>query len=93
MPYLMIIAFVGSIYLSFYYPVFFYFGITQASIYTLYFSLEVLNIGDSSKLLQTLKYLLRGHINGLKGSAKYMKVSLLKHISKKPQKAHQNLIH
>jgi cellulose synthase/poly-beta-1,6-N-acetylglucosamine synthase-like glycosyltransferase len=93
MPYLMIIAFVGSIYLSFYYPVFFYFGITQALIYALYFALEILNIGDSSKLLQTLKYLLRGHINGLKGSANYMKVSFLKSISKKPEKAYQNLIH
>ena len=93
MPYLMIIAFLGSIYLSFDHTVFLIFGITQALIYALYFSLEILNIGDSSKLLQTLKYLLRGHINSLKGSAHYMKFSFQNTISKKTEKAYQNLIH
>ena len=93
MPYLMIIAFLGSIYLSFDHILFLFLGITQALIYALYFSLEILNIGDSSKLLQTLKYLLRGHINSLKGSAHYMKISIQRTISKKAEKAHQSLIH
>jgi len=89
MPYLMIVACLGSIYLSFDHPVFLLLGITQAFIYALYFSLEILNTGDSSRLLQTLKYLLRGHINSLKGSAHYMKSSFQKTISKKNEKACQ----
>jgi len=92
-PYLMIIAFMGSIYLSFFHTTFLFLSVTQALIYVLYISLEVLEIGDSYKLLHSLKYLLRGHLNNLKGSSRYMKASLLKSISKKHETVHQHLFH
>jgi cellulose synthase/poly-beta-1,6-N-acetylglucosamine synthase-like glycosyltransferase len=82
MPYLMITALLGSLWLSTYHSVFLMLASAQVAIYTLYFSTEILRIGGSFKPLQILKYLLRGHINGLKGSADYMKGSLLKSFSK-----------
>ena len=78
MPYLMIIAFVGSIYLAFYNTVFLIIGVLQLLAYGLYGSLEYFKFGDSYKLLHTLKYILRGHLNGLRGSASYIKSSLFK---------------
>jgi cellulose synthase/poly-beta-1,6-N-acetylglucosamine synthase-like glycosyltransferase len=72
MPYLMIIALAGSLYLALEHPVFLLSAVLQTSIYGLYLLLEVLGIGDSSKLLQTLKYLVRGHLNNLKGSIGYV---------------------
>jgi cellulose synthase/poly-beta-1,6-N-acetylglucosamine synthase-like glycosyltransferase len=72
MPYLMIIALAGSLYLAPIHPVFLLSAILQTSIYGLYLVLEVLGIGDSVKLLQTLKYLVRGHLNNLKGSTGYV---------------------
>jgi len=82
MPYLLITAFLGSLYLSAHHPVFLFLTIAQGAIYSLYWLTEIFRIGNSFKPLQVLKYLLRGHLNGLKGSADYMKGSILKSISK-----------
>jgi cellulose synthase/poly-beta-1,6-N-acetylglucosamine synthase-like glycosyltransferase len=82
MPYLLITAFLGSLYLSTHHPVFLFLAIAQTAIYSLYCFTEILRIGNSFKPLQVLKYLIRGHLNGLKGSASYMTGSLLKSISK-----------
>jgi len=82
-PYLMIIAFLGSIYLSFFNAVFLFFSVSQALLYTIYSSMELLDVGDSYKLLQSLKYLLRGHLSNLKGSSNYMKATFLKNFSNK----------
>jgi len=89
MPYLMIIALVGSAYLAPLHPVFLLSTFLQASIYAFYLMLEVLHIGDSVKLLQTLKYLIRGHLNNLRGSAGYIAVALGKIMREYP--AHKPL--
>ncbi len=84
MPYLMIFALVGSLYLAPVHPVFLLAGIVQVAAYGLYLLLEILKIGDSNKLLHTLKYLLRGHLNNLKGSAGYICTSINKSFRKFP---------
>jgi len=82
MPYLMITAFLGSVYLASIYTVFLFIAVAQSLIYFLYILQETLKFKNSFKLLLVLKYLVRGHLNGLKGSLSYMKISLLKIISK-----------
>jgi len=71
MPYLMIIALIGSILLAPEQPLFWLAAVGQIAIYGLYLVLELLGLGDSSKALQALKYLLRGHFNNLRGSLGY----------------------
>lgn len=78
MPYLMIIALAGSLYLSPQHSLFLLMAIMQVSAYSLYLVLEVFDIGGSSTILQTFRYLLRGHINNLKGSFDYMSGGLHK---------------
>jgi len=89
MPYLMISALVGSLYLAPVHPVFLLSAILQTSIYGLYLLLEALRLGDSVKLLQTLKYLLRGHLNNLKGSIGYVATGIGKILREQP--AHKPL--
>ena len=84
MPYLMIIALAGSLYLAPIHPVFLLSAILQTSIYGLSLVLEVLGIGDSVKLLQTLKYLVRGHLNNLKGSTGYVLAAIGKILRQQP---------
>ena len=71
MPYLMIIALIGSILLAPEHFLFWLAAVGQIAIYGLYLVLELLGLGDSSKALQALKYLLRGHFNNLRGSLGY----------------------
>lgn len=87
MPYLMIIALAGSLYLAPVHSIFMLAGILQLAAYSLYLVLEVLKIGDSSRLLQTLKYLLRGHLNNLRGSAGYLAKPVAKPLRKTPSAA------
>jgi len=89
MPYLMVSALVGSLYLAPVHPVFLLSAILQTSIYGLYLLLEALRLGDSVKLLQTLKYLLRGHLNNLKGSIGYVATGIGKILREQP--AHKPL--
>ena len=71
MPYLMMIALIGSILLAPEHSLFWLSAVGQMAIYGLYLVLELFGLGDSSKALQALKYLLRGHLNNLRGSLGY----------------------
>lgn len=71
MPYLMMIALIGSILLAPEHTLFWLSAVGQIAIYGLYLMLELFGLGDSSKALQALKYLLRGHLNNLRGSLGY----------------------
>ena len=71
MPYLMLTALAGSLYLAGSHPLFMLLAIGQVSIYGLYLLLEIFGLGNSSAALQALKYLLRGHFNNLRGSLAY----------------------
>ena len=76
MPYLMILALIGSLLLAPHSPVFLLMGLGQALGYLFYLVLEAFDLGDSKPLLQTFKYLLRGHLNSLRGSAAYLKSAI-----------------
>ena len=78
MPYLMMIALIGSILLAPELPLFWLSAVGQIAIYGLYLVLELFGLGDSSKALHALKYLLRGHLNNLRGSLGYSLKVLLK---------------
>jgi len=83
-PYLMIIALAGSLYLAPTYPVFLIAGISQVLIYSLFLLLESLDIGGSVKLIQALRYLLRGHLNNLKGSVGYLGAAFIRTLREIP---------
>ena len=84
MPYLMILALAGSVFLATEHPVFLILSFCQILGYMSYLAMEVFRIGDSVALLQTFKYLMRGHANNFKGSLAYMRTALFCNRSRNP---------
>ena len=79
MPFLMILALGGSLWLADGHVLFLLLAIGQSAVYLAWLVLEVLRTGDSIALLQTLKYLLRGHFNNLRGALRYLRDSLIRY--------------
>lgn len=80
MPYLMIIAFSGSLYLSSSSTLFLLCAIGQTLVYGLFLFSEFLGLQHYSKILQTLAYLVKGHAAGLTGSLHYLKSIMVQKI-------------
>ena len=75
-PYLMITAFAGSVYVAPEHALFRLAATGQTVIYLCYALLEFFSLGNSARAVQSFKYLLRGHLNNLRGSLAYAVTSM-----------------